>query len=240
MAMPSAKRKRSYDGEYMNEGRKAELVVMAWLLLNSDVIDFDDCRPFRPAQGADYDFAVRNRDGTAPLVEVKSDRHLGSTGNMVFEIARVNHTAPAEKAVTLGWSARSPASRIIYYAPSVDRIYIVRTMDFRECFQRYSEEVRGGVRTEWISTDNIKSTIIALIPEKYWQGVVEIYDVVGLECQMRQHIRNLVSQETNVEEFTERVLRWAQQVQPDIKPSKNFLDSCRLEILVHICLEKRK
>ena len=177
MPKPSADRKRSYDSDYMEEGRKAEEIVLHWCKENPDMLGVLDCRSQREGMEGDFDFSITNTDGTIILAEAKSDIWLGISGNMVFEIARVNHTAPHDRAVTLGWSARSPATWCIFYAPSTEELFLIRFEDLRRCFQQYSRQARSAVKMKWIPTDNIKSTLIALIPRKYWERFVKIYDI---------------------------------------------------------------
>lgn len=174
MPQPSANKRCSYDGDYMEAARRAEGFVLRHLKEDPNVLGVRDCRSLRVGQEADFDISITTTDGAVALAEVKSDKWISETGNMVFEIARVNHTAPHDKAVTLGWSARSPATWCIFYSPQTEILYMIRFEDFRRCFQRYSREARGNVRMKWISTDNIKSTLIALIPKRYWQDVARV------------------------------------------------------------------
>ena len=123
---------------------------------------------------ADVDLSLSLMDGRIALAEVKSDRHLGRSGNLLFEILRINHTAPHGKAVTLGWSARSPANWLLYFSPAKHAIYQITFDSFREGFQKYTEACRAGteIRVDWTNTDKIKSTINVLVPEKYFTGIV--------------------------------------------------------------------
>jgi len=177
MPQPDANRGRSYDGAYMEVGKRAEEAVLRWLGENPDILDVRDCRSQRVGQEADFDFSITGTDGVVTLAEVKSDKLINKTGNMIFEIARVNHTAPHDRAVTLGWSARSPATWCVFYCPPAKKIYVVRFEDLRKCFQHYSRKVRKNVRMKWVPTDSIKSTLIALIPEEFWRDVTKVYDL---------------------------------------------------------------
>lgn len=164
---PGAERTRSYNGGYMKAGRKGEEVVMSWLKSRAEVIGIEDLTRLRQMREADVDCSLSLYDGTVALAEIKSDRHLGKSGKVLFEIARVNHTSIHEKAATLGWSARSPAQWLLFYAPSVDRIYRWRMDDYRRGFQNYTREFRSATHLNYVETDNIKSTINILIPEEY-------------------------------------------------------------------------
>lgn len=164
---PDANRDRDYSGGYMQAGHFAEEAVLAWLRENPAIIGIQDLRQLRVMREADVDCSITLIDGRITLAEVKSDRHLGSSGNFLFEILRINHTAPAEKAITLGWSARSPARQLLYYSPTSNTIHALLMDEFRKSLQTYTQEVRGQTRFRYVPTDKIKSTICILVPEKF-------------------------------------------------------------------------
>ena len=96
-------KERSYNGDYMERGKNAELIVLKWLADNSTVIGVEDLRTLRVMREADVDCSVKLMDGRIVLAEIKSDWHLGKSGNMLFEVLRINHTAiptTAAKAAT--------------------------------------------------------------------------------------------------------------------------------------------
>lgn len=164
---PTAERKRSYSGDYMAAGKRAEEVVLAWLTKRPWVIGVADLRDLRVMQEADCDCSVSLLDGRITLAEIKSDRHLGSSGNFLFESLRLNHTAPPDRAVTLGWSARTPARLLLYYAPQPNSVHLISTDDFRRSLQQYTDKCRKSSRISYVETDKIKSTINILIPAEY-------------------------------------------------------------------------
>jgi hypothetical protein len=174
-SIPSADRPRDYDGGYMAVGRQAEKAVMQFLREQPYVLGLDDLRSLRAMREADVDCSVQLYDGRVFLAEIKSDRHLGVSGNVLFEVLRINHTAPAEKACVLGWSARSPATHFLIYAPSVEKIYHCRANDFRQCFQRYSKNHRKRMNISIVPTDCLKTTINVLIPWDYCQDVFYVH-----------------------------------------------------------------
>lgn len=164
---PSKDRARSYSGGYMALGKAGEEIAIDWLKNHPQVVDYDDLRELRPMQKADVDCQVFTTDGKVALIEIKTDAHLGSTGNVVFEALRINHTCHPDYAVTLGWSARSPATFILYVAIKVNEIWIARFDDFRRAVQEYTGEKRKGTRLVYTETDNLKSTVNILLPVDY-------------------------------------------------------------------------
>jgi hypothetical protein len=171
---PSADRPRNYDGGYMALGREGERIVLRWLWQHPTVVGVTDVRELRVTREADIDCFVKTRDGRITLAEIKTDQHLGVTGNVLFEILRINHTAPPEHAVTLGWAARSPARMLFYYAPSMAAIYACQFNEFRKTVQDWTRVVRAGAKISFVSTDNIKSTINLLVPWHIVSGIFQI------------------------------------------------------------------
>jgi hypothetical protein len=168
---PSATRERTYDGDYMAAGNKAEKTVMAWLRKRPWVVGVDDLRALRVMREADVDCSITLADGRVTLAEIKSDRHLNNLAtedkNFLFEVLRINHTAPAERAVTLGWSARTPALRILYFSPEDMRLHCIATEEFRRALQDYTKEARKLTKISYVPTDCIKSTVNILIPKRF-------------------------------------------------------------------------
>lgn len=161
---PSSTRTRSYNGGYMDFGKQAEETVLRFLKGRPEVIGVDDFRDLRPLQEADVDCSIKTSDGRVTLAEIKGDKWLGKSANVLFEVLRINHTAPPDRAVTLGWSARSPATYFLYYAPTFRAIYQFRASELRERVQEYTQEVRDKTRLDYVKTDAIKSTVNILLP----------------------------------------------------------------------------
>lgn len=168
---------RSYDGDYKEEGNKAEEIVLKFLRDCPWVIGVDDWRNLRAVQEADVDCAIKTRDGRVTLAEIKSDKHLGVSGNVLFEMLRINHTCVPDKAGYLGWSFRSPATYFLYYAPSAKSLYQCRADALREVAQQYTRQKRKGSRVDWVNTGAIKSTINLLIPWEFCKDIFTVHDV---------------------------------------------------------------
>lgn len=169
---------RSYDGRMMEKGKEAEEIVKTWIESKPNIKRVVDCRNDRKQQTADIDFMVEYRDGKLEQVEIKSDDYLTANGNVLFEFARINHTAPHDSAVALGWSAKTPARYIIYYATKERRVYKFDTEKLRKAVQKYTRMTRPQygawvneaeafkIQMRWISTDNLKSTLVLCVPLK--------------------------------------------------------------------------
>lgn len=169
---------KSYDGDYMKAGHLAETIVRDWLRAHPEVLEVDDLTEVYQIQRTDMDITVRMRDGTHPLAEIKWDRHLGSTGKVLIEVLRFNHRAPQEAAATLGWTLRTEARWILYYAPRYAYVYQFKTAELRKHFQAYTELHRVNTEFVWISTDRIKSTLCIALPLAQCQGSFRVHDVV--------------------------------------------------------------
>jgi len=177
MATTGADKARSYSGDYMDAGRNAEDIVMAFLRDHPDVVGVEDWRELRAVQEADVDCAIKTRDGRVTLAEIKSDKHLGVSGNVLFEIFRINHTCRSDRSGYLGWSCRSPATYFLYYAPTIQKLYQCRVEKLRAAMQTYTKTERKKTRLDWVDTDSIKSTINILIPWRYCKDIFTIFDV---------------------------------------------------------------
>ena len=168
-------KQRSYSGDYMAIGKRAETIIMDFLRRRPEVIGINDFRELRAVQEADIDCAIKTADGRVTLAEIKSDYHLGKSGNVLFEVLRINHTAPTDHALTLGWSGRTPATYLLYYAPQVEKIYRCKTDDLRRAFQNYTKTVRKGMNISIVETDAIKTTINVLVPWEYCKDIFQVY-----------------------------------------------------------------
>jgi len=168
---------RSYAGDYMAAGKKAEEIVMKFLQDRPGIIDLNDFRQLKAVQEADVDIAIKTIDGRITLAEIKSDFHLGVSGNVLFEVLRINHTSYPDRSLTLGWSGRTPAKWLLYYAPQVNKIYQFKTDDLRAAFQRYTKAARKSININIVVTDEIKTTVNVLIPWEYCKNIAKCYDV---------------------------------------------------------------
>lgn len=186
MPQPSATKERSYDGDYMAAGKLAEEVCLEFVKRNPKTVGVEDTRNLRVLQEADVDCIVHLMDGQLFLAEIKSDRHLGVSGNVLFELLRINHTCREDRALVLGWTFRSPAKWLLYYSPTRKSIYMARFADLRAVFQRYSREVRKGLRLDIVPTDSLKSTVNALVPWERCQAAFKVYDVTDLAEEFEQ------------------------------------------------------
>lgn len=176
-AIPSAENHNSYNGHYMTVGRNAERVVMEWLKNRPSIVGIDDLRNLRAMQEADVDMSIRLYDGRVALAEIKSDWWLGVSGKIIFEILRLNHTCTTDSSCVLGWSARSPAKWLLFYAPQVKAIYKISFDDYRSAMQRFTQEEEPHKHIVTVRTDRIKTTLNLLIPEKYMAEGLKIYRI---------------------------------------------------------------
>lgn len=168
---------RSYSGDYMEAGLRGQNIVIDLLRKQPEILGVLDWSDLETVQPADIDCAIRTKSGHVILAEIKSDSYLGKTGNVLFEVLRINHTCDPEFSMGLGWAARTPAKYIFYYAPSVNKVYKFTTIGLRRSMQRYTREKRKGIRLDIVETDSIKTTINILIPIEYCKGAYEVYDV---------------------------------------------------------------
>ncbi|PLS85490.1 MAG: hypothetical protein CYG60_12295 [Actinobacteria bacterium] len=174
---PSAARGRSYDGEYMRVGKEGEMLAFEFLRSRPDIALVTDVREQESYQHRDIDFVVRTTRGQTVNVEVKRDIHLGTSGNVLFELARIYHTAHPNFCVKLGWSVRSGADIFLFYAPSTEEMYLCGAKRFRKALQDYTYHARQRTQLRLIPTDAIKSTLNVLVP---WEDCEDIFKVYSM------------------------------------------------------------
>ena len=175
---------RSYNGALMKAGRAGEEIVLDWLRSRPYIQSVADLRDHAEMRHADIDCSITANDGRILLAEIKSDWYMGISGKVLFEVLRINHTAPPERAATLGWSARSPATTLFYYAPQVGCIYQCSFGDLRQSFQKYTHEARKQTNISIVETDAIKTTINILVPMSYCESIFKIHRLTDVQTEV--------------------------------------------------------
>lgn len=176
---------KSYAGDLMRVGDLAEAIVRDWLQAHPDVLGLVDLSRLAPFQRTDMDLAIRLQDGTHPIAEVKWDRNLGVSPYILVEVLRLNHQAPPEAAGALGWTLRTEARWILYFAPKLALVYQFKTDMLRRRVQQYTAQARHDTQFCWVSTDAVKSTLNLLLPVQACQGAFRVHDVIAYA---RRHI----------------------------------------------------
>lgn len=179
---------KSYSGDYMRAGELAEKIVRDWLLEHPEVVGVVDVSQLREIQRIDTDIIVKLNDGTHPLAEIKWDRHLGVSGKVLLEVLRFNHKAPQEAAGVLGWTLRTEARWILYFAPALACVYQFKTAELRRCLQAYTDSRRAETEFIWVDTDRVKSTLCVLLPEADCGSAYQVHDVIEYA---RRYIPNI-------------------------------------------------
>lgn len=154
---------RDYNGALMNAGKQGESAALSFLLQSSGA-RIEDVRNHPEWQRQDVDFLLHYTDRVAS-VEVKSDRYISRSGNVLFEIARAHHTA--NPCAYVGWSVFSAAQHLIVFSPPDGLIYHFRFSDLRAAFQAYVLDSGGKTRVSVVPTDDLRTTFNVLIPLTY-------------------------------------------------------------------------
>lgn len=171
----------NYNDGYMAEtGKKSEQIVIEWLGRSSQVKDVVPVMDSKMMQRVDVDVAVVLEDGRTILVEIKNDKNIkdGNDGNMLFELQRVYTTASPGHTSTLGWSVRTPAEYIAWYASKIEKIVLIKTTDYRIAFQEYMRKAGRNPRYDTqVTTENFCTTINVIFDKKYLFGRFEMYEL---------------------------------------------------------------
>ena len=167
------KPEKSYNGELMNKGKKAEEIIIKWLKsLKDNVKNVIDVREWRITQKLDADVIIENIDGKLRLAEIKSDKNLGISENFLFEFMRINHYASSDSIHYLGWVFRSPAKYLLYYAPLKNEVYRFCFKDIREIIGKWIGDC-DKYKKPWVDiifTDKQKTTFNFIVNRKYFDN----------------------------------------------------------------------
>lgn len=156
--------KVSYAGHYMQVGAKAETLVYNWLSNRPAIARIEDLRDDPKWRSQDVDFLVCTTSGQEYHIEVKSDWHLGVSGNVLFELSRIYNDN-----VVNGWTGKTPAQYILYYAPQISELWTIKTNDLRIAISAYLQDVGQKANIRIVLTDESKTTVNVLIPETYFE-----------------------------------------------------------------------
>lgn len=171
---------KSYSGELMRKGTENENIILRWLERSAkDIIDFRD---FRLAQRIDVDFGIETLDGNIILAEIKSDKWIKESGNLLFECNRINHFV-LEKWFYLGWGWRSPAQKLIVRNPGSGETFVFDFPLLRKFIARYvakhGKDLEHMDFIRVVETDKQKTTFNYLIPMVELKGLYKKYLVKG-------------------------------------------------------------
>lgn len=172
------KEEKTYCGSLMEKGKKAEDIIFAWLKTSPYAGQIIDTREFRFSQRLDVDCGIEDMHGRVVLGEIKSDAWLGKSGNILFELFRINHFVPPFH--YLGWGWRSPAERLFYYSPYKQAVYVFKFCEMRKRIGEIVSKTDPCILQGWfrvIPTDRQKTTINLLIPEKELAGTFRVFSL---------------------------------------------------------------
>jgi len=167
---------KNYNGSLMEAGKIAEEIVFKWLKENPYGKEVIDTREFRFSQRLDVDCGIEDMHGRIVLGEIKSDKWLGKSQNILFETNRINHFVPPY--FYLGWGWRSPAERLYYYSPHLNAIYVFKFTELRKQIGIIISQTSPEILHGWIkivTTDKQKTTFNFVIPEELLINCFKIY-----------------------------------------------------------------
>jgi hypothetical protein len=173
------KKEKSYNGELMEKGKKAEEIVLNWLRNNKNIKEIIDFREWRLTQRLDVDCGIETIDGKIMLAEIKSDKYLGNSNNFLFETFRINHFIHPDSIFYLGWAWRSPAKYLFYYSPKENAVYRFLFSNVRLGIGKYISrcDKNSNPKTSWVYTDKQKTTFNLLIPIKEFDCLFDKYSI---------------------------------------------------------------
>lgn len=169
---------KNYNGDLMDKGKMNEEIIINWLKHEGYVKGIIDFREFRLAQRIDVDCGIETIDGNIVLAEIKSDKHIDESKNLLFEFCRINHFVD-NKWFYLGWGWRSPAQKLIIRNPETNDIFVFDFLQLRRRVANYISEIGKNLRIDITLTDVQKTTFNYIIPMDYFKGIYQKFRVNG-------------------------------------------------------------
>ncbi len=106
---------------------------------------------------------------------MKTDSHLATSPNYLFELFRINHFASPDRVFYLGWAFRSPAKYLLYYDAGNKNIHRLLFSDIRTKIGAFVDKARPILKP--VLTDKQKTTYNILIPKTEFNGLVKIISI---------------------------------------------------------------
>lgn len=120
----------------------------------------------RKLQDENIDYVVFPPKVEHIYVEAKADRHVHKpNGNFAFELFRVKHTAPLNRAFYPSWGINSRANYLIVYSTETGAIYIVDMPHLRDRANAYIKANRNRTRVEPVYTDEERTSFCVMVPK---------------------------------------------------------------------------
>ena len=169
-----------YRGDQEEYGAEAERVVFRFLESYPGYIEHRDLRKDSLYMNRQVDFGI-NILNRWILAEVKGDSHLGKTGNVLYELRRQIVSPEGLVRVDDGWSVRSRADCVLFYASSVKRIYWFDMTEYRRGFMRYTAAMNGQVPVHPCQLTRGRTAYNCYIPIEYCEH--QVYELNGKRCR---------------------------------------------------------
>lgn len=148
-------------------GEQGEQVVREFFASLMPGVQLEDVRSVPEWQHQDVDYRARTTHGATLNIEVKSDRHIAQTQNVLFELMRIHHAADPKRCAYLGWSVFSAADRLVVFCPPSYQIFLFQTEKLRRGMQAYTREKRADMNLKIVTSDESRTTINVLVPLRY-------------------------------------------------------------------------
>lgn len=153
--------------EKLREGAAAEDIAARFLARHKAVASVEDVRAARAWQQRDVDYRVRMTDGKVLNVEVKSDRWIGTTGNLLVEVCNLHFTGERGRAVRAGWTYFSQAYWLLLWCPTNARLYSLTMGALHKGLQRCVSAIGMQTQLSASVTEGRWMTVNALVPLHY-------------------------------------------------------------------------
>ncbi len=150
----------SFD-EKVKEAQTAESIASHFLRHQPQVVQVDDVRHLTYWRKQDVDFIARMQNHRFVPVEVKSDVHIASSGNVLYEMC----SGFSRKGGNRGWALYTAAEKVLVWCPDNNILYSFTTGDMRQALIDYlSLQNHSALVRQSTSNNKTWATINLLIP----------------------------------------------------------------------------
>lgn len=152
------------NGELLPIGKQGEQIAYHFLTRLPNVHHVQNVSDELDYRIKEIDFRVVFPGATVD-VEVKSDQHIGRSGNVLLEVLRFQWDEfPFGR---IGWALFSEAARLLVWCPSTSELYVFEMTTLRKALWQYVVSNLNTINLKIIPSDSRRTTLNVCMPLAY-------------------------------------------------------------------------
>jgi len=167
----------SYYGAIRQVGYQGEAVFEAFCARQSWIEGVRDVRDDPICQRDEIDYIITKTGGFDWRIEVKTESKLDVSGNILIELARINHSGEHQYMMQ-GWPWRTASDYIVYYAPTTERLHWWARRDFLAGAYEWVRSRGKALRTLTTETSTERVVISTVVPMDPFMTMRPSYRVI--------------------------------------------------------------